>query len=100
MSGAQQAQISKGRVNRAGRLWADFLGRWREVGEGALGEFDSAEIVKADELIAGWRTLHAKPLYIVSANLRYYLREQAPAIAAQRLKRQATIVDKLIGGRR
>jgi putative GTP pyrophosphokinase len=47
-------------------------------------------------LIAWWRSQHARPLSIVNANLRYYLREQAPSITAQRLKRHTTIVDKLI----
>lgn len=96
MNGPEGTNISKGQVNRAGRLWADFFDRWREVGDQALEEFNAAEIVEADGLIAWWRSLHARPLSRVSANLRYYLREQAPSIAAQRLKRHGTIVDKLI----
>lgn len=96
MSSHEGANISKGKVDRAGRLWADFLVRWREVGKDALEEFDRGDIIEADDLIAWWRSLYARPLSIVSANLRYYLREQAPSITAQRLKRHATIVDKLI----
>lgn len=86
----------KGKVDRAGRLRADFLVCWREIGDSALTEFDEKEIDEADVLISWWRSLHARPLSMVSANLRYYLREQGPVIIAQRLKRHSTIVDKLI----
>lgn len=95
MTGLEGTNISKGRIDRAGRLRAEFLVRWREVGNDALQEFATGDIVEADGLIALWRSLHARPLSIVGANLRYYLREQAPSITAQRLKRHATIVDKL-----
>lgn len=96
MNGPDGTNISKGQVNRAGRLWAQLMTRWGEVGEQALEEFDRGELVEANGLIAWWRSLHARPLSRVSANLRYYLDEQAPNITAQRLKRQATIVHKLI----
>ncbi|HTR73447.1 MAG TPA: RelA/SpoT domain-containing protein [Solirubrobacteraceae bacterium] len=55
------------------------------------------ELMMALQTIDDWRASHAQPLRKVNANLRYYARKvgvEAPEVT-QRLKRFATIADKL-----
>ena len=51
---------------------------------------------EAVEIVERWRALHARPLAKTNAGLRYYVRRaDAEPDVTQRLKRFATIVDKL-----
>lgn len=54
------------------------------------------KLEEAIDLIDWWRSLHAKPLTSLSANLRHYLKPHGPVIVTQRLKRLPTVVDKLL----
>jgi ppGpp synthetase/RelA/SpoT-type nucleotidyltranferase len=76
---------SKNRIKNAGRV---------------LRRFESStpdEVLEAIGVIDEWRAGHAKPLRRVNAGLRHYVRKagvEQPEVT-QRLKRFATIVDKL-----
>lgn len=75
-------------VNRAGRVlrnWAAYA---------AAGKLD--ELTGALEVLAAFRSAHAQPLAKASSGLRSMLRsESCPVEVSQRLKRSATIIDKL-----
>jgi putative GTP pyrophosphokinase len=76
---------SKNRVKKAGEI----LRR--------LGSATPEEMLEAIDVIDEWRAGHAKPLRRVNADLRHYVRKvgvEQPEVT-QRLKRFATIVDKL-----
>jgi putative GTP pyrophosphokinase len=76
---------SNKRVNRAGRFLRDDLT-----------DCEVDELVDAIEAVDWWRSLHARPLAKVNANLRYYIRKaDVEPQVTQRLKRFVTIVDKL-----
>lgn len=65
-----------------------------------MSAFDEDELDRAWELLTWWRSLHARPLSSVAANLRYHVRQEQGFVnerieVAQRLKRLPTIVDKL-----
>ncbi|MGH3991436.1 MAG: hypothetical protein ACRDSN_03120, partial [Pseudonocardiaceae bacterium] len=96
MRAAPAAPHSKKQINRAGKLWAKLLQAYRDDGNEALEHFDTGEVLRADDLIDWWRAQHARPLANVNANLRYYIAELPDAgSVTQRLKRRATIIDKL-----
>ncbi|MFI5009581.1 MAG: RelA/SpoT domain-containing protein [Solirubrobacterales bacterium] len=79
------AGYSKEQIKRAGDVM-------RRVEDATAGEF-----AQAIRIIDGWRAGHAKPLARVNAGLRYYVRKvgvEEPEVT-QRLKRFATVVDKL-----
>jgi putative GTP pyrophosphokinase len=84
---------SKKQVNRAGRALREMQAA-SERGERAR---FNAEALEAIGVVDWWRALHARPLARVNAGLRYYVRklgESEPEVT-QRLKRFATVVDKL-----
>jgi hypothetical protein len=86
-------------VNRAGRLIADLLAEARRGEKSKLTEVESSKpgsVNDAFELIDWWRSLHAKPLTSVSANLRHYVKPHGPILVTQRLKRFPTVIDKLL----
>jgi GTP pyrophosphokinase len=87
--------FTKGEVNRAGELLRDII-----EGKRAVAESDTEALARAWEALTWWRSLHARPLSIVAANLRYHVDREGGQIrgaleVAQRLKRLPTIVDKL-----
>ncbi len=64
------------------------------------GRFDVAEVITAFDAVRWWRTLHARPLSNVAANLRHHVEREDGRIGervevTQRLKRWTTIIDKL-----
>ncbi|HYM54126.1 MAG TPA: RelA/SpoT domain-containing protein [Solirubrobacteraceae bacterium] len=93
------SQPSKEAVNRAGRLIASLLVEFRQGNDDEIAQMETSqedEIDAAFDLIDWWRSLHAKPLTSVSANLRHYLKPHGPVVVTQRLKRFPTVVDKLL----
>lgn len=62
-----------------------------------LGDLDHDKLLAAIDAVDWYRAQHSKPLARVNANLRYYVRKvgvERPEVT-QRLKRFATVVDKL-----
>lgn len=98
---ADELLFSKGQVNRAGRLLLEVAETASRLGaDRAAGEIDPAEVVLAFQALRWWRTLHARPLSNVAANLRYHVDKEEGRVGgrievAQRLKRWTTIIDKL-----
>lgn len=83
-------------MNKAGRLVRKFVAAL-DADKDAAEDFDLTAVTKASQVVDGYRALHARPLAKVNANLRYYVKkvgEEEPDVT-QRLKRFATIVDKL-----
>ena len=92
---------TKGEVNRAGRL----IRRYLDIG--VASDFDEAlatigiqEVVGAFRAVTWWRSLHARPLTLVAAGLRYHVDKEHGRIdghidVTQRLKRRSTIINKL-----
>lgn len=81
---------SKTKVNAAGETIRAYL----EGDETVI----TREALQALDLVQEFRAEHAGPLRLVAANLRYYVNKHSssrPIIVGQRLKRLATIVDKL-----
>jgi putative GTP pyrophosphokinase len=95
----QSPMPSKEAVNRAGRFVAGLLA---DINAGnpekvAQVEDKSPELLEnAVALLDWWRSLHAKPLTSVSANLRHYVKPHGHILVTQRLKRLPTVVDKLL----
>src|SRR5271165_1676721 len=91
-------QPSKAAVNRAGALIAELLAAYNRGDAEELErlEADEGTLDAAIELIDWWRSLHARPLTSLSANLRYYLKPHGPVVVTQRLKRAPTMIDKLL----
>ncbi len=93
--------FSKGEVNRAGRLLHDFAETAASLGvDRATKQYDASEMIAAYRAVTWWRTLHARPLSNVAANLRHHVDMEDGRIhgrteVAQRLKRLTTIIDKL-----
>jgi putative GTP pyrophosphokinase len=93
--------FSKGHVNRAGRLLRDFADTAASLGlDQASRQYNTSEMIAAYGAVTWWRTLHARPLSNVAANLRYHMDKEDGRIGdrtevAQRLKRWTTIIDKL-----
>lgn len=100
-SQSAEPSFSKGQVNRAGRVLLALGETARRLdAERIPDEFDTAEIVMAFRAVTWWRTLHARPLSNVAANLRYHVDKEGGRIGgrvdvAQRLKRWTTMIDKL-----
>jgi putative GTP pyrophosphokinase len=98
---AAEPPFSKGQVNRAGRLLLAVADAASRPGSGhAAKEYDAGEIATAFEAVTWWRTLHARPLSNVAANLRYHVDREEGRIGGrtevvQRLKRETTMIDKL-----
>jgi putative GTP pyrophosphokinase len=94
------SQPSKEAVNRAGRLIAALLLEYRQSNLEEMArletEYGDGGTEGAFELIDWWRSLHAKPLTSVSANLRHYVKPHGHVLVTQRLKRLPTVVDKLL----
>lgn len=94
-------RFSKGQVNRAGMFLLEFRERVRVEGaERALRTTDDAALEAAREALEWWRSLHARPLSAVAANLRYHVMKSEAQVderveVTQRLKRQDTLVGKL-----
>jgi hypothetical protein len=93
--------FSKGQVNRAGRvlLVLTEAAAHRDY-KSIAGRVDVAEVIIAFDAVRWWRTLHARPLSNVAANLRYHVDSEDGRIGervevTQRLKRWTTIIDKL-----
>jgi putative GTP pyrophosphokinase len=88
-------------VNRAGALLLDLRGRMKRDGaEPAVSESDEPQLEQAWAALTWWRSLHARPLSSVAANLRYHVdRGDARVLGrievAQRLKRLDTLIGKL-----
>ena len=95
------AVYTNGEVNRAGQLLRRFYAQPPAAeGEDAFVGFDVDELVDAMIAVTWWRSLHAKPLSRVAANLRYHVGAEQAEVSGriditQRLKRRPTIFDKL-----
>lgn len=98
---ADVQSFSKGQVNRAGGVLLSLGEAAARLGaDRATEELGPTEIVMAFEAVTWWRTLHARPLSNVAANLRYHVDKEDGRISgrievAQRLKRWTTMIDKL-----
>ncbi len=94
-------RFSKGQVNRAGMFLLELRERVQiEGAERALRATDEAAVEAAREALEWWRSLHARPLSTVAANLRYHVLKAEAQVdgrieVAQRLKRQDTLIGKL-----
>lgn len=94
-------RFSKGQVNRAGALLLDLRRRTdRDGPDQALADSDDARLEEAWEALSWWRSLHARPLSTVAANLRYHVDKAGARVegrieVTQRLKRLPTIIGKL-----
>lgn len=91
---------SKKALDRAGRRLADAQIGSVNPADGLvridLGAFDGVDDLMATvNVVRPWRHAHAYPLQKASANLRSYMRNVPDARVSQRLKKFATIVDKL-----
>ncbi len=101
MTAAMAAQPTKEEINRAGRLVAQLVVAYKADDQETLERLEGDELERLEtaiERIEWWRSLHAKPLTSLSANLRHYLKEQGPVVVTQRLKRAPTMIDKLLRG--
>lgn len=93
---------SKRAVNRAGdhlaAIYADFSVRGSQVLD-EMTEDEDQEFVSCLRMVEWWRQQHAYPMLMVAANIRHYVRPHVPPGSikpvTQRLKKQATILDKL-----
>ncbi len=98
---AAEPPFSKGQVNRAGHVLLDLaVAASRQDADRAGGRIGPEEIVLAFQAVRWWRTLHARPLSNVAANLRYHVDKEVGRVddrieVTQRLKRWTTIIDKL-----
>jgi hypothetical protein len=105
-SGSLPPRFTKGDVNRAGeqlldvreRLFRGPAGSAFELGQQLAVEDEDLE--QAWEALRWWRTLHARPLSKVAANLRYHVDQEGGLVneridVTQRLKRMDTMIDKL-----
>lgn len=98
---SEPAPFTKGQVNRAGRLALDFRERVvRDGADQAEAESDLDKLEHAWQALTWWRGLHASPLTMVAANLRYHVdraggRVEGRIEVAQRLKRLPTMIEKL-----
>jgi putative GTP pyrophosphokinase len=92
--------FSKRQVNRAGRLILKMRALAREGTAREVEEFDIDGLNEAWAALAWWRSLHARPLSAVAANLRYHVdrsdgRVRERIDVTQRLKRLETTISKL-----
>jgi putative GTP pyrophosphokinase len=91
--------FSKRQVDKAGRRVLTFLESDIPADQ-VWNRFDPDEIVTAYQAVTWWRSLHARPLTKVAANLRYHVAKEGALVegridVTQRLKRRLTIIDKL-----
>ncbi len=99
--GVEAPRFSKGQVNRAGVFLLELRERvGAEGAERALRGTDEAAIEAAREALEWWRSLHARPLSTVAANLSYHVLKAEAQVdgrveVTQRLKRQDTLIGKL-----
>jgi putative GTP pyrophosphokinase len=96
----EPARFSKRQVNRAGELILKMRAVAREGTDRKVEEFEIAHIDEAWAALTWWRSLHARPLSAVAANLRYHVdcadgRVRGRIDVTQRLKRLETTIDKL-----
>ena len=95
------ALFTKGQVNRAGVLLLDLRDRMQQDGaELAIADSDEQKLDEAWEALTWWRSLHARPLSTVAANLRYHVDRGHGRVGerievTQRLKRLDTLIGKL-----
>lgn len=95
------APFTKGEVNRAGVLLLDLRERMQRDGaERAVADSDEQKLDEAWEALTWWRSLHARPLSAVAANLRYHVDRGGGRVGerievTQRLKRLDTLIGKL-----
>lgn len=89
---------SRKRVDKAGKLVRDFVAAIRRGDESSriAEQFDLPAVSEAFDILEWWRSRHAVPLTRVTANLRHYALKFGGSPPTQRLKRTATIYDKLI----
>jgi ppGpp synthetase/RelA/SpoT-type nucleotidyltranferase len=94
---ATTARPSKQAVNRSGDVIREVRAALRTNDRARLDALDNREVARAVATIDLWRSLHARPLARVNANLRYWVRKGGVPVpeVSQRLKRFATIADKL-----
>ena len=94
-----EVSFSKSQVTKAGRLLRKFYGR--DVPEEQMFDgWDVDKLVDAMTAVEWWRLQHAQPLSRVAANLRYHVDREGGLVdgkieVTQRLKRRATILNKL-----
>lgn len=95
------ALFTKGEVNRAGVLLLDLRERMlRDGAERAVRDSEEKRLDEAWAALAWWRSLHARPLSTVAANLRYHVDRGDARVSerievTQRLKRLDTLIGKL-----
>jgi putative GTP pyrophosphokinase len=96
-----EARFTKGEINRAGKLLCDLQARTEEgVAEYATVEPGEDELARSWDALTWWRSLHARPLSSVAANLRYHVGKEGGKVqgrieVTQRLKRLDTVIGKL-----
>lgn len=87
---------SKAQINRCGKRIRDVETAFRRNNFEPLSGLDPGELANAIHVVEVWRSLHARPLARVNANLRYYIKKAgAEPQVTQRLKRFSTIAHKL-----
>jgi putative GTP pyrophosphokinase len=93
--------FTKGQINRAGKLMLKARAITQTEGaERAIEQFNEERLDEAWAALTWWRSLHARPLSIVAANLRYHVdhgdgRVRERIEVTQRLKRLSTTIGKL-----
>jgi putative GTP pyrophosphokinase len=91
--------LTKSRINKHGKRLAKVRQQLLEgslTSEELLGDPEFSEsVAEAFDTVDTFRSLHAYPLRMTNANLRYYVREHGRPDVTQRLKKFPTIVDKL-----
>jgi putative GTP pyrophosphokinase len=93
--------FTKGEVNRAGVLLLGLRERMhREGAERAVADSDERNLNAAWEVLTWWRSLHARPLSALAANLRHHIDRGDASVhgrieVTQRLKRLDTLIGKL-----
>jgi putative GTP pyrophosphokinase len=96
---APGATFSKRQVDRAGRLILAFQTHPAPTDE-VWDHFKLDDVLEAYRAVTWWRSLHARPLTKVAANLRYHVAQEGGFLddridVTQRLKRRTTMVNKL-----
>jgi hypothetical protein len=92
--------FTKGEVNRAGVLLLDLRERMeRDGAERAVADSDEQKLEEAWEALTWWRSLHARPLSTVAANLRYHVDRGGGRVGerievTQRLKRLPSLTTR------
>lgn len=97
---SSKSHYTKGEVNRAGLLLLDLKERMAREGAVPIDPDYDRRLDEAWDALAWWRSLHARPLSMVAANLRYHVdkadgRIDSRVDVTQRLKRIPTLIGKL-----